>query len=70
MNDCTPDASWPIRNIAVMLRRIGSRKPKIFGIMDLTQGYHQAPLSNTRKAYTPEKVINAVYAFVVLLRGA
>ena len=45
MNDCTPDASWPIPNIAVMLRRIGSRKSKIFGIMDLTQGYHQAPLS-------------------------
>ena len=36
LNDCTPDASWPIQNIAEMLRRIGSRKPKIFGIMDLT----------------------------------
>ena len=52
LNDCTPDASWPIPNIAEMLRRIGSRKPKNFGIMDLTQGYHQAPLSNTTKAYT------------------
>ena len=41
LNDYTPDASWPISNIAEMLRRIGSRKPKIFGIMDLTQGYHQ-----------------------------
>ena len=38
LNDCTPDASWPIPNIAEMLRRIGSRKPKNFGIMDLTQG--------------------------------
>ena len=28
LNDCTPDASWPIPNIAEMLRRIGSRKPK------------------------------------------
>ena len=45
-------ASWPIPNIAEVLRRIGSRKPKIFGIMDLTQGYHQAPLSDTTKAYT------------------
>ena len=50
LNDCTPDASWHIPNIAEMLRRIGSRKPKIFGIMNLTQGYHQAPLSNTTKA--------------------
>ena len=39
LNDCTPDASWPISNIAEMLRRIDSRKPKLFGIMDLTQGY-------------------------------
>ena len=52
LNDCTPDSSWPIPKIAEMLRRIGSRKPKIFGIMDLTQGYHQAPLSYTTKAYT------------------
>ena len=37
LNGCTPDASWPIPNIAEMLLRIGSRKPKIFGIMDLTQ---------------------------------
>ena len=36
LNDCTADASWPIPNIAEMLRRIGSQKPKIFGIMDLT----------------------------------
>ena len=43
LNDCTADASWPIPNIAEVLRRIGSQKPKIFGIMDLTQGYHQAP---------------------------
>ena len=45
LNDCTPDASWPIPNISEMLRRIGSCKPKNFGIMDLTQGYHQSLLS-------------------------
>ena len=38
LNDCTATASWPIPNIAEMPRRIGSQKPKIFGIMDLTQG--------------------------------
>ena len=42
LNDCTADASWPIPNVAEMLRRIGSQKPKIFGIMDLTQGYHRS----------------------------
>ena len=28
LNDCTADVSWPIPNIAEMLRRIGSQKPK------------------------------------------
>ena len=36
LNDCTSDVSWPIPNIAEMFRRIGSQKPKIFCIMDLT----------------------------------
>ena len=44
LNDCTPHASWPIPNIAEMLRRIGSRKPKLFGIMDLTKGYERCIL--------------------------
>ena len=38
--------------LAEMLRRIGSQKPKIFGIMDLTQGYHQAPLTFATRAYS------------------
>ena len=51
LNDCAADASWPLPNIAAMLRRIGSQKPKIFGIMDHTQGYHQAPLTFATRAY-------------------
>ena len=39
LNVCTADASWLIPNIAEMFRRIGSHKPKNFGIMDLTQRY-------------------------------
>ena len=37
--------SWPIPNIPQMIQRIGSKKPKVFGVMDMTSGYHQAPLS-------------------------
>ena len=62
LNDCTPDSSWPIP-------KIGSRKPKIFGIMDLTQGYHQAPLSNTTKAYTAFITFSGVYEFTRLPFG-
>ena len=49
--DYRADASWPIPNIVEMFRRIGSQKPKIFGITDLTQGYNQAPLTLATRAY-------------------
>ena len=61
LNDCTADASWPIPNIAKMFRRIANQKPKIFGIMDLTQGYHQAPLTPATKAYTSFITFSGVY---------
>ena len=52
LNDCTTDASWPIPNIPEMFRRIALQNPTIFGLMDLTQGYHQAPLTQSAKIYT------------------
>ena len=61
LNDCTADASWPIPNIAEMFRRIGCQKPKIFGIMDLTQGYHQAPLTFATRAYTAFITFSGIY---------
>ena len=61
LNDCTADASWPIPNIAKMFRRIANQKPKIFVIMDLTQGYHQAPLTPATKAYTSLITFSGVY---------
>ena len=69
LNDCTANASWPIPNIAEMLRRIGSQKPKIFGVMDLTQGYHQAPLTFATRAYTAFIAFSGVYQFTRLPFG-
>ena len=69
LNDCTADASWPIPNVAEMLRRIGSQTPKIFGIMDLTQGYHQAPLTFAARAYTSFITVSGVYQFTRLPFG-
>jgi hypothetical protein len=46
LNDvCGAVEGWPIPNIAQMIIRIGHQKPKLFGKIDLTSGYHQAPLS-------------------------
>ena len=47
LNDCTADASWPIPNIAEMSRRIGSQKPKIFGIV----AYSRLPSSSFNPRY-------------------
>jgi hypothetical protein len=69
LNDCTPDASWPIPNIAEMLRRIRNQKPKNFGTMDLTQGYHQAPITLSTRAYTSFILFCGVYQFTRLPFG-
>ena len=69
LNDCTTDASWPIPNIPEMFRRIASQKPTIFGLMDLTQGYHQAPLTQSAKIYTAFILFCGVYQFTRLPFG-
>ena len=63
LNDCTTDASWPISNIAEIFRWIDSQKPKIFGIIDLTRGYHQSPLTLATRAYTAFIIFSEVYHF-------
>ena len=58
LNDCTADVSWPIPDIAETFRRIGSQKPKIFGIMDLTQGYRRNNMIDSQKEYSPEYILS------------
>jgi Reverse transcriptase (RNA-dependent DNA polymerase) len=69
LNDCTLDSSWPIPNIAEMLRRIGAQKCKNFGVMDLTQGYHQAPLDPDSICFTAFILFCGVYEFTRLSFG-
>ena len=52
LNEQTNSETWPIPNIQEMIRRIGSNKPRYFGVLDLTKGYYQAPLSESSKHYT------------------
>jgi transposase InsO family protein len=42
----------PIPNIAQALQRLGALRPKYFGKIDLTSGYHQAPLSMNSRKFT------------------
>ena len=43
---------WPIPNIQQIISRIGTLKPKVFGIIDFTAGYHQTPLHPDSQEYT------------------
>jgi hypothetical protein len=43
---------WPIPNIQKIINRIGTLKPKVFGIIDFTAGYHQTPLHPDSQEYT------------------
>lgn len=53
LNDCTDGVEgWPIPNIKHMLDRIGERKSRLFGVMDMTSGYHQAPISASSQILT------------------
>ena len=42
LNACTPAVSFPMPNIRQLFVKMGTKNPTIFGVMDLTQGYHQA----------------------------
>ena len=53
INDATKSPEgWPIPNIAEMLREIGRKEGRIFGVMDLTAGYHQTPIRESDKHWT------------------
>jgi hypothetical protein len=44
LNDCTESPSWPIPIVKPIFSKLGTPGSDIFGVMDLTSGYHQAPV--------------------------
>ena len=52
LNTHTESMGWPVPNINQMIQRIGSHKPKLFAVMDLTMGFFQAPLAEQSSKYT------------------
>ena len=63
LNLCTRNVSWPIPNIAQMLQRLGRKRPKYFGIMDLTKGYFQAPMSERSRHLTAFITARGLYEY-------
>ena len=41
LNNITKSMGWPLPRIDHMLRRVGSKQPKFYAVMDLTSGNHQ-----------------------------
>jgi hypothetical protein len=52
LNEATIKKGWPLPRIQELVHRIGHTKPKVFGKMDLTDGYFQMPLANDSMGYT------------------
>jgi hypothetical protein len=52
-----------------MLARIGTKKSDTFGVMDLTSGYHQAPLTPAAMLYTAFICYAGIYHFTRLPFG-
>ena len=69
LNDCTEDAGWNIPNIPEMFTRIGDQGADTFGVMDLTAGYHQAPLAEASKIFTAFICFAGIYQFTRLPFG-
>ena len=69
LNDCTESASWPLPNIRSLLARLGMMRSDTFGVMDLTSGYHQAPLTPAAMLYTAFICYAGIYHFTRLPFG-
>ena len=69
LNKCTKAASWPLPNIRGLFERIGHYKPDIFGVMDLTSGYHQAPLDFASRILTAFICFYGLFQFTRLPFG-
>ena len=61
LNVCIEPASWPLPNIKGLFERIGNCKPEILGVMDLTSGYHQAPIHPDHRIYTAFLCFAGIY---------
>ena len=52
LNSACKPLGWPLPNIKQLLQRLGAKRSKYFAVVDLTSGYHQAPLSKKSQEAT------------------
>ena len=61
LNSVTQPEQWPLPNIKELLERIGSHRPKYFGVLDMTSGYWQTPVAEASRKYTAFTTIDGIY---------
>jgi transposase InsO family protein len=69
LNLVSESHSHPVPNIKQMLNRLGDHRSEIFGVMDLTQGYHQVGVSKSSMLFTAFIVFCGIYHFCRLPMG-
>ena len=61
LNMLLQNRGWPLPRIQDLIQRIGRNKPKYFGKIDLTNGYHQMPLAADSRKYTAFRTPQGIY---------
>ena len=69
LNECTPKVAWPLPNTKGIYTRIGNSGADTFGVVDLTSGYHQAPVSQNAGKYTAFICFAGIFEFTRLPFG-
>ena len=69
LNKCSELPGWPLPRIPDLLQRIGTQKPKFFGVMDLTNGYHQAPLAKGAQLLTAFITFMGIFKYLRVPMG-
>jgi hypothetical protein len=69
LNKVITNQGWQIPNMSEMLQRIGSLRPKFFGIADLTSGFFQMPITDGSMQSTAFITFRGIYEWTRVPMG-
>ncbi len=70
LNEATEGGEgWPITLIDALFQRLGDRRHKYFGVLDLTQGYFQGPLAPENREHTAFMTLNGLFQWTRCTMG-
>jgi hypothetical protein len=69
LNIASKGMGWPLPNIKEVLIRLGMHRPKYFGKLDFTSGYHQIPLDKKSWKYTAFITFRGIFEWMRVPMG-